>query len=598
MKSLPLLFALSLAFPACALTEPDTVPPADPGDGVEPTGEISSAAVDCTSRVDTGYKQGAAYPITVVTVNGKPVETATANAFYVMQQAAAKAGVNISVVSGFRTMAEQQYLYNCYLNQNCNNGNKAAKPGYSNHQSGHALDLTTGGGAYAWLKAHATQEFGFKETVSGEPWHWEWWGGGPGGGICGVCEPHCEGAVMVNSDCSKGNCGAFGASCADDDLGLRCVAFGCPAKGKKEYCVDDRYIGNCNDGAFSKGDCGAFASKCVKDGAGAKCESLLCPNKSDAKACIDGAKLLTCKDGAPSVGDCSVFGAACTEELGEPRCLAPYAAKLVKTTSDAVADDTKAAKFKVCAGEVVTTNFEVRNEGYLEWTDVNGLGKAQYGKAMRLGVPAGDPLDPITGGNRWSVKNNDNNKVVWNGPDCNDKPGCRRTVFAVTGTAPEKVGVYTTRWKLLDEKKVALDEPILETTYRVEECERPGEPPPEGGAGGVGGADGGAGTTGTAGTGGATSAGGATAAGGATSFGGSTTGSGGASTSGGSAGSLQLAGAGGTGGGGNASPRGQQGGTEDSGSCSLTHHAGDERPGTALAALAVAGVFLARKRRR
>ena len=51
--------------------------------------------------------------------------------------------MNLKVVSGFRTMAEQTYFYNCHVNCNCNNCNLAAKPGYSNHQSGHALDLNT-----------------------------------------------------------------------------------------------------------------------------------------------------------------------------------------------------------------------------------------------------------------------------------------------------------------------------------------------------------------------------------------------------------------------------------------------------------------------
>ena len=99
--------------------------------------------VTCGTRQDTGYRSGASFAITVVTADGKPVEQETANAYAVMQAAAAAAGVNISVVSGFRTMSEQQYLYACYVNCNCNSCNLAAHPGTSNHQSGHALDLNT-----------------------------------------------------------------------------------------------------------------------------------------------------------------------------------------------------------------------------------------------------------------------------------------------------------------------------------------------------------------------------------------------------------------------------------------------------------------------
>jgi hypothetical protein len=122
-------------------------------------------------------------------VDGKPVEVATANAYYVMAQAAAAAGVNIAINSGFRTMSEQEYLYGCYINCSCNSCNLAAKPGYSNHQSGHALDLnTSAGGVYNWLEANGAA-YGFSRTVPSEPWHWEWWGGGPGGGPCGNKAP-------------------------------------------------------------------------------------------------------------------------------------------------------------------------------------------------------------------------------------------------------------------------------------------------------------------------------------------------------------------------------------------------------------------------
>lgn len=146
-------------------------------------------AIDCAEHKDTGYVKGDPFTITVVTVDGKPVEVETANAFYQMAQAAAKDGVTIKVVSGFRTMKEQEYLYACYINCNCNNCNLAAKPGYSNHQSGHALDLNTGGGGVlGWLNNHG-KTYGFSRTVPSEDWHWEWWGGGPAtNGPCGVPE--------------------------------------------------------------------------------------------------------------------------------------------------------------------------------------------------------------------------------------------------------------------------------------------------------------------------------------------------------------------------------------------------------------------------
>jgi hypothetical protein len=177
-----------LAYVGCGGAEPQgELPP------VEDLANVQQASVDCTQWTDTGYTNGTPFEITLVTIDGKPAEVKTANAYIVMQEAAAAAGVSIKVVSGFRTNAEQQYLYDCYQGQvncaNCNNCNQAAPPGYSNHQSGHALDLNTStGSVLTWLNAHGAA-YGFEATVAGEDWHWEWWGGGPGGGPCNDTTP-------------------------------------------------------------------------------------------------------------------------------------------------------------------------------------------------------------------------------------------------------------------------------------------------------------------------------------------------------------------------------------------------------------------------
>ncbi|PZR03768.1 MAG: hypothetical protein DI536_35485 [Archangium gephyra] len=69
-------------------------------------------------------------------------------------------------------MAEQQRLYALYK---AGKGNLAARPGYSNHQGGTAVDVATGGSysskAYKWLARNARQ-YGFVNDVRGEPWHW------------------------------------------------------------------------------------------------------------------------------------------------------------------------------------------------------------------------------------------------------------------------------------------------------------------------------------------------------------------------------------------------------------------------------------------
>jgi LAS superfamily LD-carboxypeptidase LdcB len=111
--------------------------------------------------------------ICVTTIDGHYVEVNTARAFLRIRKAARNVGISIHVVSGFRSMASQRYLYHCYLSKKCNGGNLAAVPGYSNHQSGHALDLnTSAGGVYSYLVNHG-HAYGFRRTVPSEKWHWE-----------------------------------------------------------------------------------------------------------------------------------------------------------------------------------------------------------------------------------------------------------------------------------------------------------------------------------------------------------------------------------------------------------------------------------------
>jgi Putative peptidoglycan binding domain/D-alanyl-D-alanine carboxypeptidase len=121
----------------------------------------------------TGYVQGKPVNITVDSVgNGKFLRSDAAAKFNQMKAAAARAGVTLSVNSGFRTMEQQRHLYRLYLQ---GKGNLAAKPGYSNHQGGRSADINVPGGysgaTYKWLKAHAAA-YGFKNDVRGEPWHW------------------------------------------------------------------------------------------------------------------------------------------------------------------------------------------------------------------------------------------------------------------------------------------------------------------------------------------------------------------------------------------------------------------------------------------
>jgi LAS superfamily LD-carboxypeptidase LdcB len=124
-----------------------------------------------TETVD-GYRNGKRIELQVTDVDGVYVEVKTATAFVAMRDAAAEDGVELVVWSGFRSNERQKELYDDWK---AGYGNPAAKPGYSNHQSGRAIDINLLGvppETYAWLLKHAGR-FGFKRTVPKEPWHWE-----------------------------------------------------------------------------------------------------------------------------------------------------------------------------------------------------------------------------------------------------------------------------------------------------------------------------------------------------------------------------------------------------------------------------------------
>jgi hypothetical protein len=122
-------------------------------------------------RTTLGYLRGHRRPIEIVTLGDVDVELATARAFLAMRAAAAASGVELALESGFRTRAEQADLYRAYRR---GRGNKAARPGRSNHQSGRALDISVADPTTrAWMTANAAS-FGFARTVRSEPWHWEY----------------------------------------------------------------------------------------------------------------------------------------------------------------------------------------------------------------------------------------------------------------------------------------------------------------------------------------------------------------------------------------------------------------------------------------
>lgn len=128
------------------------------------------------------------------------LRSAAAAKFEAMSDAAAKDGVELVPLSGFRTVEEQNSLFFDVKAQRGEAATKraavSAPPGYSEHHTGYAIDIGDGDApgadlqfdfdqtaAYKWLKENAafySFELSFPKDnsmgVSYEPWHWRFVG--------------------------------------------------------------------------------------------------------------------------------------------------------------------------------------------------------------------------------------------------------------------------------------------------------------------------------------------------------------------------------------------------------------------------------------
>jgi D-alanyl-D-alanine carboxypeptidase len=120
-----------------------------------------------------------------------------AHAWHQMVRAGARDGIEIQLVSAYRSVSYQEGIVRKKLQ--CGQAIEeilcvSAAPGFSEHHSGRAVDLTTPGypvleeefedsAAFAWLSNRAA-DFGFQLSyprdnphgVAYEPWHWAWRG--------------------------------------------------------------------------------------------------------------------------------------------------------------------------------------------------------------------------------------------------------------------------------------------------------------------------------------------------------------------------------------------------------------------------------------
>ena len=123
-----------------------------------------------------------------------------ARAWHGLVESAATEGIELQLVSAYRSIEYQEGIIRRKLDQGQTMQDilkVSAAPGYSEHHSGRAVDVSTPGfepleeefersGAYAWLCASA-RGFGFclsyprgnPHGVAYEPWHWAWWGDFP-----------------------------------------------------------------------------------------------------------------------------------------------------------------------------------------------------------------------------------------------------------------------------------------------------------------------------------------------------------------------------------------------------------------------------------
>lgn len=99
------------------------------------------------------------------------------------------------------------------------------------------------------------------------------------------CTAHCDGTVMVDAACQKGDCGAYGSKCVNDSLGLRCVFGLCPNVGGATVCLPDGKLATCDNGKIASKACGAGTSCKAASASKAAC---VAPTPTCPASCSDG----------------------------------------------------------------------------------------------------------------------------------------------------------------------------------------------------------------------------------------------------------------------------------------------------------------------
>lgn len=162
-------------------------------------------------------------------------------------------------------------------------------------------------------------------------------GASTGGGE--TCTAACRGSVVVQADCSTGDCASYGATCLADPA-PRCVYAQCPPTGTGRVCLDETRVADCANGLpTSIGNCGAYGSFCSSAGVAttaARCVFSLCvsgptevPTNVTRCSLTPGRQLECHADTTfrelpcPAGQVCSMVGGVAHCEAARPECPVP-----------------------------------------------------------------------------------------------------------------------------------------------------------------------------------------------------------------------------------------------------------------------------------
>jgi len=198
----PIVRALSPAEP-----EPNATPPSDRRDTSRAAegGDLAESSDPAAESPDLlghlPYEEAPPDDLEPITSDGYwELRSAAARSFLEMQSAAQADGVELSVISAYRTIEDQQFLFFDIKAQRgqvaSERAEVSAPPGYSEHHTGYAIDLGDANesdanlseafeqtAAFAWLADNAAYfsfELSFPRDndrgIAYEPWHWRFVG--------------------------------------------------------------------------------------------------------------------------------------------------------------------------------------------------------------------------------------------------------------------------------------------------------------------------------------------------------------------------------------------------------------------------------------